>query len=500
MSKAPVTFRAINTPRAFRCVILALPAFLAATPIYAQSLENEVSMQRFDPAPGPGNFLSTRTVSGIGGHLGWTAGMMVNYGFEPFSVNACLAQNAAGECTRNEDIKVIENMVTGDVLGSLSLFEKYQLGLKIPVTWAKGNGLELDENGDPQAMPDGLSAFGLGDIQIEAKGRFYGEPGQLLSLGAYLYGTIPMGMITAPDSYIGNSSPAVGGAAVVDGSMGPLSYAVNLGGIYRATATIGSATTVGPEARWNAAVGYEVSPIIKVMVDAFGATDFDTSDLGASSVEIDGGVKFIPLGNQWSFTAGGGAGVFKGVGVPTARAFLGVAYSATTQDRDRDGIADDVDACPDAAEDMDGYEDGDGCPEFDNDQDGLPDDSDKCPTQPEDVDGFEDKDGCPDPDNDKDGIPDKTDHCPLEAETKNGVDDLDGCPDQADADGDGVADDVDECVNEPEDTDGFKDTDGCPDPDNDGDGIPDIEDECIDRPEDKKGTGRELEDGCPIDA
>jgi outer membrane protein OmpA-like peptidoglycan-associated protein len=67
----------------------------------------------------------------------------------------------------------------------------------------------------------------------------------------------------------------------------------------------------------------------------------------------------------------------------------------------------------------------------DRDGDGIPDDVDKCPDEPEDMDGFEDEDGCPDPDNDKDGIPDVSDACPNEPETVNGFQDEDGCPDEA---------------------------------------------------------------------
>jgi outer membrane protein OmpA-like peptidoglycan-associated protein len=81
-------------------------------------------------------------------------------------------------------------------------------------------------------------------------------------------------------------------------------------------------------------------------------------------------------------------------------------------DRDNDGIPDSKDVCPDLAEDQDGFQDDDGCPDFDNDNDGIQDAKDKCPAEPEDKDGFEDQDGCPDPDNDKDGIPDVRDNCP----------------------------------------------------------------------------------------
>ena len=99
-------------------------------------------------------------------------------------------------------------------------------------------------------------------------------------------------------------------------------------------------------------------------------------------------------------------------------------------DPDQDGIESKKDACPDIAEDLDGFEDQDGCPDFDNDKDGIYDSEDKCPDQAEDMDGFRDDDGCPDDDNDKDGILDKDDICPHEKEIVNGYNDEDGCPDE----------------------------------------------------------------------
>ena len=159
-------------------------------------------------------------------------------------------------------------------------------------------------------------------------------------------------------------------------------------------------------------------------------------------------------------------------------------------DTDDDGLRDDVDECVEEPEDVDGFEDEDGCPDPDNDGDGVLDDADKCPTEIEDVDGFEDEDGCPDPDNDGDGILDVDDTCPNEA----GLPEKQGCPER-DKDGDGILDEVDQCPDEPEDMDGFEDTDGCPDPDNDGDGILDVNDQCPNEPELMNGI--EDEDGCP---
>ncbi|MDP2273081.1 MAG: thrombospondin type 3 repeat-containing protein [Archangium sp.] len=123
-----------------------------------------------------------------------------------------------------------------------------------------------------------------------------------------------------------------------------------------------------------------------------------------------------------------------------------------SQDLDGDGVEYEVDRCP--------FEPGnasDGCPHAappalvlpdgvmrissapeptaaelaaaDFDGDGVSDEADPCPTSAEDLDGFEDEDGCPELDNDQDGVPDRADKCPLAAETVNGKNDSDGCPD-----------------------------------------------------------------------
>lgn len=106
------------------------------------------------------------------------------------------------------------------------------------------------------------------------------------------------------------------------------------------------------------------------------------------------------------------------------------AAPAVEEDSDHDGILDTKDACPYIAEDIDNFQDADGCPDFDNDADGINDQADACSNDPEDIDGWEDEDGCPDLDNDKDGIVDASDRCPNEAEVVNSFKDEDGCPDK----------------------------------------------------------------------
>ncbi|MEO5770260.1 MAG: OmpA family protein [Polyangia bacterium] len=102
-------------------------------------------------------------------------------------------------------------------------------------------------------------------------------------------------------------------------------------------------------------------------------------------------------------------------------------------DPDGDGIVGANDKCPNVAEDKDGFEDEDGCPEADNDKDGIPDAQDKCPNKPENINGIDDDDGCPEEDTDGDGIWGSRDKCPDEPETRNGFKDEDGCPDEVPA-------------------------------------------------------------------
>lgn len=66
----------------------------------------------------------------------------------------------------------------------------------------------------------------------------------------------------------------------------------------------------------------------------------------------------------------------------------------------------------------------------DSDRDGVPDSEDQCPGTREDLDDFEDEDGCPELDNDDDGVIDGLDECQREAETFNGFEDDDGCADE----------------------------------------------------------------------
>jgi OmpA-OmpF porin, OOP family len=139
-------------------------------------------------------------------------------------------------------------------------------------------------------------------------------------------------------------------------------------------------------------------------------------------------------------------------------------------DKDSDGVTDAEDKCPEEY----GLTELNGCPDFDHDN--VPDKEDKCPEEY----GLKEEDGCPFKDRDKDGVSDSKDICP----DLKGIAKFGGCPD---TDADDISDDKDNCPTQPG-TVAFK---GCPD--TDADGISDLDDRC------PTSAGPATNRGCPIE-
>jgi len=127
------------------------------------------------------------------------------------------------------------------------------------------------------------------------------------------------------------------------------------------------------------------------------------------------------------------------------QASASINFRFGNNDRDKDGIKDKDDACPDVF----GLAQFQGCP--DTDGDGIADKDDNCPE----VAGPVENNGCPWPDTDGDGVLDKDDACPNVA----GPAENKGCP-WPDTDGDGVLDKDDACPTVP----GLPEYNGCPKP------------------------------------
>jgi len=168
-----------------------------------------------------------------------------------------------------------------------------------------------------------------------------------------------------------------------------------------------------------------------------------------------------------------------------------ICWGSNKRDKDKDGVWDKLDMCPNTP--LGVQVDEFGCP-LDEDHDGVPDYLDQCLGTPAEAIGFIDSVGCM-LDTDGDGVEDYRDRCPNTPEAAWGKVDSLGCP--LDTDGDGVPDYLDECPNTPVEARGYLDEKGCP-IDSDGDGVEDYRDYCPNTPEAAWGKVDSL--GCPIDS
>lgn len=456
----------------------------------------EPSAYRFYVAPGAGSFVQVDSVT-IGREFEPSVGVWLDYAHRPFVLDDPDYNTCTSDRPSDRELDVVAGTFTGQISAAIAAADVAQLGLNVPIiayTWGEGYRWEGGDPRRPFSFPGGRGTA-IGDPRLSAKVRFFEQDlGGDAHLGLALVGWIafPVAREMIPRRYAGEPSLAGGGHLVLGFRWSRLRFAVNLGAAVRADAQLIRSRRTS-EMTWGAALAYDVDDMFGALAEVTGQTTFGRVYDDEAPTEARGAL-FLRVG-ELTVTLGAGAGVVYAIGVPIVRVFGGAQWEPRPRgDADRDGLTDDVDACPTEREDRDGHADEDGCPDLDDDLDRVPDESDQCPRDPEDRDGNSDDDGCPDRDDDGDGILDGYDSCPAEPEDLDGDRDDDGCPDN-DRDRDHLPDEVDACPDAPEDTDGFGDEDGCPEHDFDGDGIPDEGDECPDGAEDVDGF--EDTDGCP---
>ncbi|MBM4365077.1 MAG: OmpA family protein [Deltaproteobacteria bacterium] len=308
---------------------------------------------------------------------------------------------------------------------------------------------------------DKVAPAGAGDLVVTPRAEIIDR--DYLPVGLAV--SVPVGLPTGnAEAMLGEGAVSVAPQATFEWSDGQIhtrAYkfraAASGGLLIRERARIKD-TSIGNAFLYGVAAGWHLAQPTEITLELHGNSVGAKASQNAAELLL--GAKLF-AGDFVAISAGGGTGLGGGVGAPDFRVYAGVGIAPSldpaNRDTDRDNIRDGDDKCPRDAEDMDGYQDKDGCPELDNDADGREDQVDKCPNDPEDDDGYLDNDGCPEADNDKDGVADADDQCPNEA----GPAELAGCPNR-DTDGDGMGDDLDRCPYDAEDFDGDRDEDGCP--------------------------------------
>lgn len=435
--------------------------------------------------------------------------------FESFNIDGSTAPDRA---ERNK--RLVRNTFSGVFHFNYGLTNWLVLGLDVPVYMISGPNVTIPGIYNDPPVPRNVDYQGFGNLGLHAKARLLRAPHGVLGLATVLRVEAPTGQSKA---FAGDPGWVLWPSLV--GEWHPTNpIRVNLEVGYRYNSRPGATLPVGGRVDPAPGSTSATSPVVTVAGNNITYDDLLTFGAGASFriarpvdfvAEVYGNQLVKQFGDKYSLAMealggfkvfvernsylmfGAGAGLLNGFNEADVRGVLSFIFEPSIGDKDHDGIKDDVDQCPTVPEDLDGFQDEDGCPDPDNDKDGILDVNDACPDVPEDFDHDQDEDGCPEGDEgdrDGDGIPDAVDRCPDEPEDLDGFEDEDGCPDP-DNDKDGILDKDDLCPNQPEDRDGFQDKDGCPDPDNDGDRILDRNDACPNEPE--TYNGKDDTDGCP---
>ncbi|MDY7227857.1 OmpA family protein [Hyalangium rubrum] len=388
---------------------------------------------------------------------------------------------------------IISDRVTAHLSGAYAVTDWLELGAQVPVVAQWG----------PDISALGLSAprtLALGTPWLQGRAGLLSERGGgPLDLGVHLGAALPLGSsaaLTRDQGFV--FSPRLGlGKQLGD----TWRVGADVGALVRTKTYALSGNTRSPQDE----LGVEVHGGLNLSAALFGLKE-ELVVRGAlpvarspSSLEVLLGLR-APLGAGAEVYAMGGPGFGETPGTPRFRVLAGVSFTpeaapvsrcvegqpyALAQcpelDADGDGVKNVADRCPSDK----GLAQLNGCADTDDDKDGILSLADRCPAQAENTNGYQDDDGCPDdPDTDGDGLADSKDACPRDAEDLDGFEDANGCPDP-DNDQDGLADARDACMNEA----GPKENRGCPDKDRDGDGLVDRLDNCPDEkgPEKNKG-------------
>ena len=451
---------------------------LSATPTDSAWAANGFALERYTPT-NPGDWAFWVDKPWYTDSINFLAvGISADYGHDPLVIRSRSATGSLGPA---------KELVSDQLVGHLELagafLNRFNVSLNLPVVFL--------DRGQAAFGFTPLSKPALSDPRVGAMARLLGnslEDDFSLHVGAEVWIPLRTGEIN------GDSSVRVTPKLVAAGVLGEhILYSAFAAFAYRRAATVGAlpasfGNTVGSEVQLAASVSWadlidrwSIGPEAIYSTAVTGGRAFN---LYYSSFEILGGIHYNPSG-YFHVGLAAGAGIFRAPGTPDFRVLFRVAYTPhlaqepnIVPDRDADGVADAIDACPDVYGVVALDANHRGCP-ADRDMDGVADTQDICPDTAMGPKPDAQRHGCPLPDTDGDGILDPNDLCPKLPAGPVADPLRPGCPDP-DSDQDGVTDSKDPCPNEPAGV--YPDTArlGCPLADRDHDRVVDGVDACPD--------------------
>lgn len=441
---------------------LALSLFSLLVPLDAHAQSAGFAINRFDPAERGSDWFAADSLD-LRGHGRLMLGATGDWGVKPL-----VLYDRDGDAVAN----IIEHQLFVHVGGSLVLWDRLRLGVNLPIlAYQAGEGGTL--NGVRFEAKEGAA---LGDLRLAADVRLFGKYRSAASLAAGVAVFAPTG---DQDAFASDGQVRVLPRLLLAGDIGNLAYSAKLGVLYRANDEGFNGSTKGTEAVLAAAIGYRNdNGRLVVGPELFGSTVVTDGDAFFSRRETPFELIFgahYKVTDDWRIGAGVGPGLTRGFGSPQFRGLLSIEWAPEPAkeplvlrpiekpDRDKDGILDEDDACPDEPGEKSDDPKKNGCPPpSDRDKDGILDADDACPDEPGIASEDPKKHGCPRPDTDKDGIFDDEDACVNEPGIKTTDPTTNGCPPPKDTDKDTIIDPEDACPESPGPKDADPKKNGCP--------------------------------------
>lgn len=341
-----------------------------------------VNIERFRPSLDRFGFLGIQG-SATPGHLRWNLALWTWYSNKPLRVRF---PDGTSETA-------IDDRLTSDLLFQLGLFGRWSLALEVPLVLYQTGETSMPLNGRTS-----FTGFGVEDPRFTSKVRIMGKKTEEAQdrpdgpgLGLLVAIPVPIGSKSAyaSEGQFSFDLQALGDFHILGAGAGTM-----LGWRYRVDSRSVGVAVLHQEMLY----GFSLKPPIPPAKDLFGLIEFrgSTGFRGKSTNTLEGDIGIRYTKNDVTMTAAFGGGLVRGLGQPNFRAIFGVSWSPGSDDADNDGIPDADDECPRLPEDMDGFEDQDGCMDPDNDNDFVPDADDLCPNE-EALEGQdENEDGCTD--------------------------------------------------------------------------------------------------------
>jgi hypothetical protein len=407
---------------------------LAAPPAEAQTAQPPLPLNRFNPSAAGDRFFSVDSPY-AGEHLTFHGMVMGDYAHSPLVI----VQEGPSDDTDVGD--VVEHQMYLHLNGSFGLFERVAINVDIPIAIVQ-SGDDPAVNGASFQSPSGAD---FGDLRLGARLRLFGDYYDPFQIGIGGYVWVPTGNSDA-GSFVGSGDVRGMPKVLLGGIRDRFLWSFATGPEFRAADNFG-AVDQGSMFHFGAGVGYMLGAEKQIQIGPEVNVALVLEDVQKRTTNAEGLV-----GAKWRFVPfmeaglGVGPGFSSGIGTPDFRGVLSIAYTPKVEekgDRDKDGILDQNDACPDTPGVPNDDPQKHGCPveaPQDRDKDGILDMDDACPDVPGPKSEDPQKHGCPDKDGD--GILDKNDACvelpgpPNEDAAKY------GCPDK---DGDGIIDPKDAC-------------------------------------------------------